>query len=344
MLFAPAFLQPAVVWSAAPPCAVKGKGYDDPDISVVNGGIEIADAVACQAMCAKSPTCKVFTFYITSGGCWLQGMNGMTPPLEPIAGVMSGPKVCPDSGDDDSEDLGASPADSLQRGVVVTDSPADASQKGVVVADAAGKADAHAGGFPIWAGVMMALLAIVGAVVGFYVFRGEDKKKGASKQKKSVKQRGVELSESSFSPLPVVSAKDAGDVESPLIASSLTSTAVPLSPASTTQFAVPALPLPTVTSTVPTYVSVAQPGVRSASEALPMVATPKVVTRAVPQIVSSRVGSATFSMASASFSVAAPVQQQHVVVRQTKQEDLFDRLDTNHDGVITRDEFSALAR
>jgi len=324
---------------------VKDKGYNDPAVTVVNGNIEIADAFQCQTMCANSPDCKVFTYYITSGGCWLQGIYGDVPPLESIPGVLSGPKVCPpvhsaeEGADGDSgADLGASPEDaSAEKASVVTDAGdgSGAGQSNAGKADVGAiepRKDASGGGFPVWAGVMIAFLAIIGAVVGFYVFRGDDNKKGVTKGKKRTRG-GTDLSMDS-SQMSLVSTTEVADVSQP---------ASPMySVMSTASFASSAVrPVPTVTSVVPTY-AVAPPVVTAVVEAPPTtVVAPPVVTAIVeapPQIVS-RVVAAPL-VPSHSYAVAAPtelIQQQSA----SPPQDLFDRLDTNHDGVLTRAEFRA---
>ena len=53
----------------------------------------LADADSCQAKCAATSSCSVFTFDITTEKCLLQG-NDATPLLLPTA--ISGPKRCPE--------------------------------------------------------------------------------------------------------------------------------------------------------------------------------------------------------------------------------------------------------
>lgn len=76
------------------PCSAKDFGYTDPDVLQPNGGVFLPDALECRTRCQALMTCKVFTFYVTSGGCWLQGITGRTPVLTNITGVISGPRDC----------------------------------------------------------------------------------------------------------------------------------------------------------------------------------------------------------------------------------------------------------
>jgi len=75
---------------------MENMGYQDPDVPRVNGGIEVQDAQTCQSYCRALVGCQVFTFYINSGGCWLQGLSGKVPTIEPVPGSWSGPATCPD--------------------------------------------------------------------------------------------------------------------------------------------------------------------------------------------------------------------------------------------------------
>jgi len=77
--------------SETPPCAVENRGYADPNLASVNGGILITDAQTCQNTCAAMANCYVFTYYAADGACWLQG-DGLE--AKEISGVISGPKVC----------------------------------------------------------------------------------------------------------------------------------------------------------------------------------------------------------------------------------------------------------
>mmetsp|Transcript_78119 Transcript_78119/g.197227 ORF Transcript_78119/g.197227 Transcript_78119/m.197227 type:complete len:438 (-) Transcript_78119:275-1588(-) len=99
------------VTSTIPPCAVENFGYQDPEVTTVNGGLPIADAQACQISCKALVTCKVFTYYVNSGGCWLQGLSGNMPLLRNITGVWSGPRECLESLNSTSDAEGATTAD-----------------------------------------------------------------------------------------------------------------------------------------------------------------------------------------------------------------------------------------
>lgn len=61
----------------------------------LNGGIDVKDAATCQILCKLLVSCKVWTYYVASGGCWLQGITGKMPPREAVPGVWSGPADCP---------------------------------------------------------------------------------------------------------------------------------------------------------------------------------------------------------------------------------------------------------
>mmetsp|Transcript_95541 Transcript_95541/g.208898 ORF Transcript_95541/g.208898 Transcript_95541/m.208898 type:complete len:369 (+) Transcript_95541:116-1222(+) len=80
--------------AAVPSCAVRDEGYEDPAVPRVNGGIEVQDAQSCQNLCKGLIGCQVFTYYINSGGCWLQGLSGTLPSPKAIQGVWSGPAHC----------------------------------------------------------------------------------------------------------------------------------------------------------------------------------------------------------------------------------------------------------
>jgi len=77
--------------AVVPPCVEEGVGYRDPAVLTVNGGIGVVDAAACQHECALSPICGLFTYWNSSGGCWLQAAN-LEP--TPMGGAISGPKSC----------------------------------------------------------------------------------------------------------------------------------------------------------------------------------------------------------------------------------------------------------
>lgn len=75
-------------------CFVENKGYSDPSVPILNGGL-VSSAQDCQDKCVADPNCLGFTFYRISFGCWIQGISGTLPALEDIDNVISGPKVCP---------------------------------------------------------------------------------------------------------------------------------------------------------------------------------------------------------------------------------------------------------
>jgi len=81
----------------APRCARPGLGYKDESVTTVNGGVEVPSALVCQSYCRSLVGCKVFTYYVTSGGCWLQGLGSDKPKRLRIPGVWSGPASCADS-------------------------------------------------------------------------------------------------------------------------------------------------------------------------------------------------------------------------------------------------------
>mmetsp|Transcript_4538 Transcript_4538/g.12849 ORF Transcript_4538/g.12849 Transcript_4538/m.12849 type:complete len:290 (-) Transcript_4538:169-1038(-) len=132
--------------SAVPACAVQNKGYQDAAVPLVNGGIEIADPSTCQMSCANMVGCKVFTYYINSGGCWLQGMSGTTPNLTDINGTWSGPSVCP------ALSLLASNASN----VTAANATGNATNATAVIGQQAEKS-----GFPVWVMIVAALVTLI---------------------------------------------------------------------------------------------------------------------------------------------------------------------------------------
>jgi len=163
--------------SAVPPCAVQNKGYHDPAVPTVNGGIEIVDAQMCQNSCANMPTCKVFTYYTNSGGCWLQGGSGKVPEQEEILGAWSGPSVCPEA----MAMLGATATENASGNgteVVVTDNETAAA----VVAK-----EPEASGFPWLPLLACAVAGVAGAIVLAVVCCGKEKREKKAKKKRSTK-------------------------------------------------------------------------------------------------------------------------------------------------------------
>ncbi|CAE7162967.1 gag [Symbiodinium pilosum] len=73
--------------ASVPTCAIVGQGYDDPVVTSVNGGTDVADASVCQQKCAQHLNCSVFTYYLEGGGCWLQG-SGLVAKAIPNAVVL----------------------------------------------------------------------------------------------------------------------------------------------------------------------------------------------------------------------------------------------------------------
>eukprot|EP00441_Pelagodinium_beii_P017206 CAMPEP_0197659302 /NCGR_PEP_ID=MMETSP1338-20131121/47120_1 /TAXON_ID=43686 ORGANISM="Pelagodinium beii, Strain RCC1491" /NCGR_SAMPLE_ID=MMETSP1338 /ASSEMBLY_ACC=CAM_ASM_000754 /LENGTH=273 /DNA_ID=CAMNT_0043236167 /DNA_START=37 /DNA_END=858 /DNA_ORIENTATION=+ len=83
----------------APVCAVEGHAYDDPTVTVMNGGI-VEDASDCQAKCAESVDCAFFSFFSNTKGCWLQSKDAKVrdPPADFDVYATSGPSKCANGG------------------------------------------------------------------------------------------------------------------------------------------------------------------------------------------------------------------------------------------------------
>eukprot|EP00931_Biecheleriopsis_adriatica_P100919 TRINITY_DN76154_c0_g1_i1.p1 TRINITY_DN76154_c0_g1~~TRINITY_DN76154_c0_g1_i1.p1 ORF type:complete len:935 (+),score=206.57 TRINITY_DN76154_c0_g1_i1:62-2806(+) len=98
-----------------PACASTGKAFHDPKVTTVNGGF-LPDATHCQKSCSHLVTCKVFTYYVDSKACWLQGADSE---VFDSPNAISGSKEC------------AKPA------AAVTDVPAGTKNAQITVAPAA---------------------------------------------------------------------------------------------------------------------------------------------------------------------------------------------------------------
>jgi len=285
-----ALLLPLSVFSAAPPCAVQNKGFVDPNVTVVNGGLPVPDAETCQRTCAGLITCKVFTYYMNSGGCWLQGLSGTVPPLQDLPGVWSGPANCSDAdlmlgvtGDASARQAYDTPiasawVDSSTR------QPSAAVQK---------KGDSS--GHLVIPVVLLVALAAVGTVVffGYKAFGGNQRR-----------TRVADLEEASSPTSPCTCD------QTPLVASEA------LAP-----FASPiAIVAPII--------------VEERSESFVL----KHASAAFVQSMQSMQ-----STTSASEPIASRMVPREPIAAAPRPLNLFDRLDNNHDGVLTRAEFSQLA-
>lgn len=75
------------------PCAVYGKGYNDPQANNTPTGAFVGTAATCQNLCHLSASCKYFTWYKDTSACWLQGN---TSDLEVASdNAIAGPSLCP---------------------------------------------------------------------------------------------------------------------------------------------------------------------------------------------------------------------------------------------------------
>jgi len=75
------------------PCAVFGKGYNDPQANNTPNGAYMATAADCQRICQTTASCKYFTWYKDTSGCWLQGSSS---DLEVASdNIIAGPSLCP---------------------------------------------------------------------------------------------------------------------------------------------------------------------------------------------------------------------------------------------------------
>jgi len=282
LLAAPALLLSPLAEAAVPACAVSNKGYMDPDVSVVNGGIEINDALTCQQTCQSLPTCQVFTFYINSGGCWLQGIKGKALEVQDIPGTWSGPKDCGNSTAGAVEEM-------LEASPEVAADSSKASGTTMV---------GHPAARTIGDSIFVALALIFSGVgVAYWAYGGCDSKK----KKASKTTRGAALE--------ATAAEKSIDLEA---SAPLVSAAAPV-PVPTASFSY--APMPVTTSVVPAYTVVAPP-----------VMAPPVVSVAAPVTTATRV---------VTMPAAEPVISQG--------QDIFDRLDANHDGVLSREEFNQVA-
>ncbi|CAJ1355214.1 unnamed protein product [Effrenium voratum] len=80
-----------------PSCAVTGKSYSHPTVTVLNGGRPM-EASDCQRECELTAMCSFFTFYTDSRGCWLLPSGAKLEPRHEVASeayAVSGPKICP---------------------------------------------------------------------------------------------------------------------------------------------------------------------------------------------------------------------------------------------------------
>lgn len=88
------------VMAEDPPCAIFGKGYNDPKRNSTPTGGEANSSKLCQELCANTAYCDRFTYYNDSKGCWLQGVHEDRIIESPFA--ISGPVRCPEFVVDDS--------------------------------------------------------------------------------------------------------------------------------------------------------------------------------------------------------------------------------------------------
>jgi len=286
----------ALSWAARaaePPCAVSDRGYVDPNVTLVNGNIENADAQACQDKCVALVTCRVFTFYVNSGGCWLQGLDGVVPPLKDIPGVFSGPRDCPAGTGVAGLDGGAAVPGSAQ----ASSESAGAGAAGAAAAGdgAGGTAPAEVFGQTKWTWTLLfAVLAIL--AVSTYWFGCRD---GGSRKVKRDRKRAM-----------------IAEVENP--------------PSAKMMSATDALPDASAASAVQAPLLLSQRPLPTHAAPIP----PAPVTTAVTTAYAAPV---------MYHSVRAPQAAQEPVAARPPPQTLFDRLDTNHDGVLTREELTALA-
>jgi len=306
LLAAAAALPWALPWTAraaGPPCAVSDKGYVDPNVTVVNGGISNADAQACQDLCVALVTCRVFTFYINSGGCWLQGLDGVVPPLQAIPGVWSGPRQCPaGTGVLDVDGSGPSAAKAEE------EVSSEAARAGAAAAGVGAGGDGAGGsgtgaflGAPRWLWLFMLATIAISIVSCCFFFSGSDEVKERKRRKAREDNSSVKL----------MAADDA-------------SQGAKAAPAVQAPLALSARPVPTQAAPMPSYAPAPVPS---------GMATGPLLAQARPAPLAS----------AAPVAYSAPVAYQAVRGPPPPQS-LFDRLDANHDGVLTREELNAAMR
>lgn len=75
------------------PCAVFGRGYNDPQANNTPNGAYMATAADCQRICQTTVHCKYFTWYKDTSGCWLQG--GASVLEVACDNAIAGPSLCP---------------------------------------------------------------------------------------------------------------------------------------------------------------------------------------------------------------------------------------------------------
>lgn len=311
---------PALASAAATPgvpaCALKDQGYQDPDVTRVNGGFEVQDADTCQSYCKGLIGCQVFSFYINSGGCWLQGLSGKALPLELMPGVWSGPAYCPEAqaSDEILETLVAAASKSTlwasveeQPVVMITDGSTLGSAPTAAAAPPPHKTAAKDGGVDLGGvGVVTLVISAFAALVllGLTVAMNSAAKGGSSK-----KFRGADL-EAPGSP---TSARELG---SPCSQASWAQDGSPMHREETHEEANDEMAAREVSmSCAEGDVSLHSAGLAAGSTA------------------------GSFSAVSASFA-SASFPAPPVWMQQQAPRDLFDVLDRNGDGVLTRDEFN----
>jgi len=285
LLFA-ALVSPARgAFSGVPSCAVQDKGYDDPAVTSVNGGIEIADAQACQDACSRLVTCRVFTYYVNSGGCWLQGISGTVPPLKDIKGALSGPSVCP------AGSGGANASANATLPVPVVVALPNASSANATEPRAAAVAQPASGGMWWWLIIIGVVVLSLLACALFFFSQQQHKKKGGRKSRRREKQS----EEASESP------KESRAAETVPLVADPGMPPVKLAPLNSSP-AYSYAPSRVIVSSPPRY---AQPA------PAPAYMHPRAAT---------------------SMTMVAPAAPQEPT--------MFDRMDANHDGSVTREEFA----
>eukprot|EP00933_Yihiella_yeosuensis_P042613 TRINITY_DN3724_c0_g1_i2.p1 TRINITY_DN3724_c0_g1~~TRINITY_DN3724_c0_g1_i2.p1 ORF type:complete len:448 (-),score=104.60 TRINITY_DN3724_c0_g1_i2:250-1593(-) len=136
---------------SVPKCATVGTALNDELRNTTLNGKIMPSAAACQEECKNETFCEHFTYYTSSGGCWLQGNN-----VSSFASVhaISGPAVC--------EPEPKPAAVVLPVPVAQDATPAPAQDN-----------TANQGGFPIW-GYILIVVGVLGLLAGCLQCRNED--------------------------------------------------------------------------------------------------------------------------------------------------------------------------
>lgn len=175
-----------VAWGANVSCAEVGKAYNDSSVPLPQ--VYVAGEAACQAACAGDPTCKVFTYYKNTGGCWKMTDKAVVLELTNATlakFAVSGPQSCNETA---TEATGGA--------ITITDSESDTSvaTKGVDVSTSKSEPKDKGGGIPMWVWLMVAAaLCILMAHLTVYFNSKTEIEDGGKTKKKEAESttRGV---------------------------------------------------------------------------------------------------------------------------------------------------------